>query len=185
MKWPILGSLLACTLLIAAGEVGAKNCGDDVGGRVGQRHRLRGADDGGRVRDGGTQLVEHLGERLHRHDVMTERGERARELAGSGAEVDDVARCRAREPKHRVGRVPGPRPLVRIRHPGERGRALRSHRHRAYSACSGSSRRRAIGVGRSMSAPSNAPAAPIQSVGRRPIVLPSRPPSSAPTTRTP
>jgi hypothetical protein len=33
MKWPILGSLLACTVLITAGEVGAKNCGDDVGGQ--------------------------------------------------------------------------------------------------------------------------------------------------------
>jgi len=33
MKWPTLGAVLACTLLAAAGQVSAKNCGDDVDGQ--------------------------------------------------------------------------------------------------------------------------------------------------------
>jgi hypothetical protein len=33
MKWPTLGAVLAWTLLVGAGQVGAKNCGDDVAGQ--------------------------------------------------------------------------------------------------------------------------------------------------------
>ena len=33
MKWPTLGMALACSLLVGAGQVGAKNCGDDVAGQ--------------------------------------------------------------------------------------------------------------------------------------------------------
>jgi hypothetical protein len=33
MKWPTLGISLACSLLVGAGQVGAKNCGDDVAGQ--------------------------------------------------------------------------------------------------------------------------------------------------------
>jgi hypothetical protein len=33
MKWPTLGAVLTCTLLAAAGQVSAKNCGDDVDGQ--------------------------------------------------------------------------------------------------------------------------------------------------------
>ena len=44
---------------------------------------------------------------------------------------------------------------------------------------------RGTGEGRRNSTPRSAPAVPIQRVGRIPIVAPSRPPASEPTTRTP
>ena len=53
------------------------------------------------------------------------------------------------------------------------------------SACGGSSRMRITGDGRSHSTPSRAPAVASQSVERRPIAVPSAPPTSEPSTRTP
>src|SRR6185436_17692413 len=97
---------------------------DDVGGSVRQRDRLGAAAQRGRRRHGVPQLLEHFLERLHRCHVMPERHERARQLAGPGAEVDDVARLLAREPADRVVGVAGPRPLVGLRNAAERRGAL-------------------------------------------------------------
>jgi hypothetical protein len=64
-------------------------------------------------------------------------------------------------------------------------RPLAEHFRATHSSASGSSRRCGIGEGSSQSTPAIAPTVAIQSVGRRPIQVPSAPPASAPSGRTP
>ena len=78
-------------------------------------------------------------------------------------------------------------PVVEITSADEQrdDRAVAEHLCATHSSASGSSRRCGIGEGSSQSTPAIAPTVAIQSVGRSPIQVPSAPPASAPSGRTP
>ena len=98
-----------------------------------ERDRLRPALDRGHAGNAGTEVSDHLGERLDRGDPVPESREGARQLARPGAEVDDVEwlgdierlcdRGRADEPAHRVIGIAGAGTLVGVGDRSERARA--------------------------------------------------------------
>ena len=88
---------------------------------AGERDRLRLTRDGGHARNGRAEVRDHLRQRLDGGDPVPEGDERARQLAGPGAEIDDVARRLAREPAHGILGVAGPRALVGVGDAAERG----------------------------------------------------------------
>ena len=74
------------------------------------------------------ELGAHLVEWLHRRHPVPEADQRAGELPGAGAEIDDVARVQSDEPSNSLVRIAGAAALVRARDLGER-------RVRAHAPC--------------------------------------------------
>ena len=97
-------------------------CDHRVGGTVEERNRLGRPFERDGTRHGGAQLLCHLLQRLDGDDVIAERGQLTRQLAGARAEVDHPPGI-AGEPGDRVARIPGTRAFVQIGDAAERGRA--------------------------------------------------------------
>ena len=94
----------------------------DVGRVVIEWNQLGGAEHRGGLRRRSAQSLEHLGERLDGRHAVADLEKATRELAGAGAEIDDVERRRPREPLDGLAWILGTRPLVHVGHGGERRR---------------------------------------------------------------
>ena len=129
---------------------------DDVREGVGQRDDLGAAEGAERAGSGDGQELQHLRQRLDRGNAMTERDERAGQLARARAEVDDVARLVAGEPADGLLRVPGTsrgrtRRRPRRRPSPDHAPSGRERRHTAISAATSRAGRRAAGRHRARS----------------------------------